>query len=251
VPDAPTGVGASPGDGSATVSWSPPGSDGGSAVTGYNVYEGTSAGGESATPVNASPLAADASSLPVTGLTNGTTYFFTVTALNANGESVASSEVSAMPSSSATVPGAPIGLGATPGNGSAGLSWSAPSSDGGSAVTGYNVYEGTSAGGESPTPVNPTPLAANASSFTATGLTNGTTYFFTVKALNSIGEGAASNEASATPTGGGGPTVPGAPTSVTATAGNKHVSVAWSPPSSDGGSRGHGLQRVPRHGGGW
>ncbi len=98
-----------------------------------------------------------------------------------------------------TRPGAPIGVTATGGNAQVALSWTAPSSNGGSAVTGYDVYEGTASGKESQTPLNAVPLPASATSYTATGLTNGTAYFFTVKALNAVGASAASTQASATP----------------------------------------------------
>ena len=76
------------------------------------------------------------------------------------------------------------------------LTWTPPATNGGAAITGYNVYRGTSAGGESATPV-----AANvtATSFTDTGLINGTTYYYTVAAVNSAGA-RQSNEANATPT---------------------------------------------------
>ena len=89
------------------------------------------------------------------------------------------------------VPGPPLGLIATPGPGSATLSWSAPASDGGSPVTGYDVFMGTGSGGESTTPLNPAPITG--ASFTVTGLGAGPV-FFTVEAVNAIGPSAPSNE---------------------------------------------------------
>src|SRR5205823_1960322 len=75
-----------------------------------------------------------------TGLTNGTTYFYEVTASNAGGESGRSSEASAKP---LAPPSAPTGLSATAGNAQVALSWgSAPT-----AAT-YSVYRGTSSGSE-------------------------------------------------------------------------------------------------------
>lgn len=97
-----------------------------------------------------------------------------------------------------TAPGAPTGLTATSGNTSVALAWTAPTSNGGSSITGYNVFEGMSTGTESTTPVNGTTLISG-TSFVATGLTNGTTYYFTVKAVNAVGSSTASTEASATP----------------------------------------------------
>jgi Tol biopolymer transport system component len=90
VPGAPTGVSATAGDRSATVSWSPPASNGGSPITGYVItpYIGTTA----QTPITVSNV----TSTPVSGLTNGTTYTFRVAARNAIGtgpESTASNPV--------------------------------------------------------------------------------------------------------------------------------------------------------------
>jgi peptidoglycan/xylan/chitin deacetylase (PgdA/CDA1 family) len=94
----------------------------------------------------------------------------------------------------ASAPGAPSLSGAVGGNGSVGLQWSAPASDGGSAITGYDVYRGTASGGE-------TLLAqvGNVSGFTDTSVANGTTYYYKVSAVNAVGESALSGELSATP----------------------------------------------------
>lgn len=191
VPSAPQSLAAVGSNTTVALTWSVPASDGGSAVTGYSVYRGTSAGAEAATPIAANVAG---TSFTDTGLVNGTTYFYRVTAVNAVGASTPSNEASARPQ--ATVSTAPTGLVASGGNTTAGLTWSAPASDGGSAVTGYSVYRGTSAGGEVATPV-----AANVAgtSFSDTGLVNGTTYFYRVAAVNGVGTSAPSTEVSATP----------------------------------------------------
>src|SRR5215831_3899832 len=96
-------------------------------------------------------------------------------------------------------PGAPTGLTATPGNTVVNLSWTASSG-----ATGYYVKRSTTSGAEMQ-------IAAQAgTSFTDTGLTNGTTYYYVVSAYNSYGASSNSNEASATPV-----APPGAPTGLT------------------------------------
>lgn len=80
----------------------------------------------------------------------------------------------------ATVPGAPGGVTAVAGNGQASVSWSAPSSDGGSAILGYTVT--ASPGGAKV-------IAGLATSALVTGLANGTAYTFTVHAKNAVGDG--------------------------------------------------------------
>jgi hypothetical protein len=91
-------------------------------------------------------------------------------------------------------PDAPTGLTALAGSGTADLSWQPPSFDGGSPITGYKIYRGESPGGEA--------LLASVgtvTSFADSGLTNGTTYYYKVSAVNAVNEGPLSNEASATP----------------------------------------------------
>ena len=221
VPGAPTLSGAAPGNASVSLTWSAPGSNGGSPVTAYRVYRGTTSGGETLLTT-----LGNVSGWTDTTVTNGTTYYYKVSAVNSVGEGVASNELSAKPAASATAPGAPTLTAATPGSNSVALAWSAPSANGGSAITGYKVYRGTTSGGE-------TLLATlgNVLSWTDTTAVNGTTYYYKVSAVNSVGEGAASNELSARPA-----TVPGAPTLTGATPGNASVALAWSAPGSNGGS---------------
>jgi len=91
----------------------------------------------------------------------------------------------------ATFPTAPSGLTATPGNAQIGLKWTA-----GPGASSYNIYRGVSPGGEASTPVQ---SGVTASSITDTGLTNGTTYYYQVSAVNALGTSVRSTEVSATP----------------------------------------------------
>ena len=97
----------------------------------------------------------------------------------------------------ATAPGAPTLNTATAGNGQVSLAWSAPSNDGGAAITNYKLYRGTTSGGETLLTT-----LGNVLSYTDTGLTNGQAYYYEVAAQNSVGTGALSNEKTATPTAG-------------------------------------------------
>src|SRR2546425_4543405 len=97
-------------------------------------------------------------------------------------------------STSVTVLSSPQNLQATGGNARVTLSWQAPSSNGGSAITYYKIYKSTSSGTE----VYLT-TRGNVTSYTDLAVTNGITYFYQVTALNSAGESPRSNEANATP----------------------------------------------------
>jgi len=203
---APSGVTAAASPGSATIIWS--------AVTGatsYNIYYSTTSGVPKAT---ATKINGVISPRIVTGLTNGTTYYFVVTAVNANGESADSSQVSAAPT--LAPPAAPTGVAATAGDGSASIVWSTVAG-----ATSYNIYYSTTAG---VTKVSENILRGVSSPHIVTGLTNGTTYYFVVTAVNTADEGPVSSEVSATPT----PPPPTAPSGVTATAGHGEVTISWS-----------------------
>ena len=144
-----------------------------------------------------------ATSYTNTWMTNGVTYYYKVSAVNAIGEGPKSAEAHAAPTvgspippTTATVPGTVTGLSATAtgASGVISLTWTAPS-NGGSAITGYKIYQSTVSGSE-------TLLAtiSPATSYTNTGLTDGVTYYYKVSAVNAIGEGAQSAEVYAVPT---------------------------------------------------
>src|SRR5208337_353949 len=144
------------------------------------------------------------------GLTNGTTYYYVVTAVNARGESAPSPKVSATPTANPTLE-PPTGVTATSGDGEVTVSWSAATG-----AVSYNVYYSTDGenGTEAP--------AGAGTSFTVSPLVDGMTYYFVVTSVDANGdESEASAQVSATP----GP--PEAPTGVAAYPGNAQVTVTW------------------------
>ena len=221
VPGAPTLTGASRGNGYVDISWTAPASNGGSAVTGYKVYRATCAGCEADPPV---ATGVTGSTYRSGGLTNGVMYYFTVAAVNALGTGPQSNERSATP---ATTPGVPTLTSATAGPGYVDLAWTTPS-NGGTAITGYNLFRGTCSNCQGSTPYA---YGVAGTSYRDSGVTNGVTYYYKVVAINAVGFSGQSNERSATPA-----TTPGAPTLNSATAGVGYVDLAWSAPSSNGGS---------------
>ena len=183
-PATPALFSASSGDTQAVLTWTSS-----SGATSYNLYRGTAAGGEGAT---AYKTFLSGTSFTDSGLLNGTTYFYQLTAVNSTGESARAKEVQVTPALG--IPSAPQSLSAVPGNGVVALSWK------GSGST-FNLYRGTSPGGEGAAPYK---AGLTGTGFSDTTVTNGTSYSYNLTALNSAGESARSNEASATPTAGTG-----------------------------------------------
>ncbi len=188
-PSAPTGLTATPGNAQVSLIW-----NASSGATSYNVKRATVSGG----PYTTIASGVTSTSYVNTGLSNGTTYYFVVSAVNAAGESANSGQVSATPSATQQAPPAPTGLTATPGNAQVSLIWTASSG-----ATSYNVKRATVNGG----PYTTIASGVTATSYVNTGLSNGTTYYFVVSAVNAAGESANSTQVSATPTAPGGTTV--------------------------------------------
>ena len=186
-PSAPWNVRAVRGDHSVTLMWSAPLDDGGSPITNYRIYGGTASGSEAFLL-----QLGNVTTYTDSGLSNGVTYYYQVSAKNVVGEGPRSSEVSATP---ATVPGPPSTLQATPGVQRITLAWGAPADNGGSAVTGYRIWRGITSGGE----VVLTAVG-NVLTYLDTGVSVGTTYYYQVSAVNAVGDGPRSTEAYATPT---------------------------------------------------
>ena len=179
-PSAPTGLQAAAANAQVSLSWSAS-----TGATSYHVKRSTTSGGPY-TQISAPT----STSFTDTGLTNGTAYFYAVSALNTAGESPNSTQATATPTAPASAPPAPTGLQATAGNSQVSLAWSASTG-----ATSYHVKRSTTSGGAY------TQISAPASTnFTDTGLSNGTAYFYVVSALNTAGESANSTQASATPT---------------------------------------------------
>jgi Glycoside hydrolase family 44 len=182
-PSAPTGLTATAGNAVVNLSWTA-----GYGATGYYVKRSTTSGTEVQVASVTATTYAD------TSVTNGTKYYYVVSAYNSYGTSGNSNEVNATPS--APAPGAPTGLSATGSNAQVALAWSTSTG-----ASSYNVKRSTASGGETLLTNVATPA------FTDSGLTNGTTYYYVVSAMLPAGESANSTEVSATPTNGASPDV--------------------------------------------
>jgi len=180
VPTAPTGLTATAGSGQVVLNW-----NASSGATSYNVKRSTTSGSETQLAT------ATTTSYTDNAVTNGTKYYYVVSAVNSSGESGNSTEASATPQAPASPPAAPTGLQAAAGNTQVSLTWNASSG-----ATSYHVKRSTTSGS------GYTQIAAPAvTSYTDTGLSNGTTYYYVVSALNAAGESANSAQASAKPAG--------------------------------------------------
>jgi len=196
-----------------TVSWVAP-DNGGSTITGYTVQWKLTSASEY-TSQSASGLTAT-----ITGLTNGSSYDVRVSAINSAGTGPFSAISMGIP---ATVPFAPAAPTLTPGNAQLSVVWTAPSNNGGAAVSSYTVrYKLTDA-------ETWTEQSASASPAIITSLSNGATYEVQVRANNSAGSSAYSSSTNGTPR-----TVPSAPAPPSLSPSNGELTVSWSAPNTGG-----------------
>ena len=207
-PGAPQNLSWVPGDEQVTLSWDAPSSDGGAAITRYEYA------------IDASGTWIDAGldlQETVTGLTNGQPYTFAVRAVNAAGDGPAAT----VTATTVTTPGVPENLGWAPGDAQVTLTWDAPSSDGGAAITRYEYAIDASG----------TWIDAGLDlQETVPDLANGQPYTVAVRAVNAAGDGPAAT-VTATPV-----TTPGAPQNLSWAPGDGQVTLTWDAPSSDGGA---------------
>jgi fibronectin type 3 domain-containing protein len=191
----PQGISLTAGNGSFTVNWTA------TALTdSYKVYYNT----VSTLPAEAEKIVAETNTA-ITGLTNGTTYYVWVQAVNSGGESALS-----LPVQKELILAAPQNVSLTPGNGKITVQWGAVSS-----ASSYKVYYGvsTTQPAEAAQTVTGTTIALD-------GLTNSTTYYVWVQAVNSGGGGTVSDRVQLTLT-------LAAPQSISLTQGNGKITVQW------------------------
>jgi hypothetical protein len=185
-PSPPQSLAASGGNGRVDLAWLAPASDGGAAVSSYQVWRGTASGSKALVATLGNVL-----SYADLGVTNGVTYYYAVRAGNSAGTSSDSNEAVATP---AGPPSAPQNLVATrPKGGGIRLAWTVPLTNGGSPINGYLVYRGLAPGAET--------LYAtlgNVIVYRDLAATNRKVrYYYVVYAVNAVGNSPPSNEASA------------------------------------------------------
>ena len=248
-PDAPTGLRVLPsgtgGSDQLLLTWSRPPTDGGSSITGYLIQ--MSLNGVPPFTLVASTGSA-ATSYVHTGLAPGTTRFYRVAAINAQGTG-AYSTPPVRGTTNAARPGPPQSLRArAAGPTSITLSWAAPTSDGGALITGYTVR---ARGPNDGTWITIRPhTGSTATTFAHINLQPATYYRYQVAAINSVGAGQWSFE-TATLTHAD---KPAAPTGLTARAvGTSRIDLSWTAPRNTGGAtiRGYRIEASDDGGGTW
>ena len=234
-PQAPTGLMLSVGFTTIDASWTAPTNTGTASISGYHLQYRI----KSAPSWSSIDLSTTGTSHSIPSLTSGTNYQVQVAAKNSVGtgpysgikevttvsaEGPWSAEVTETTTVSGNVPDVPTALALTPADGQLGVSWTAPTNNGGSAITGYSVQYRTGSGNWSDWTHGGTATTA-----TITGLTNGTAYQVRVRTVNKIGNGSWSNSVVGTPAG-----LPAAPAAPTLAESDQQLTVTWISPVNNG-----------------
>ncbi len=236
-PDAPTAVSVTPsGRTILIVSWTAPADNGGEAITGYKIDVSTDGG------TNYNPLVTNTRSTQTThihrGLSAGVTRHYQISAINSVNTGAASTAGmgTTVDGSTNTVPSDPTSLTATAsGRTLIVLTWTAPSNNGGSAVSGYKIE--WSADGTSNWADLEDDTESTATTFIDRGLSAGSTRHYRVSAINTTNPGTASIPASATTVDGSTNTIPSDPTGLNASAnGPTTIDLSWTAPANTGGT---------------
>ncbi len=236
-PDAPTAVSVTPsGRTILIVSWTAPADNGGEAITGYKIDVSTDGG------TNYNPLVTNTRSTQTThihrGLSAGVTRHYQISAINSVNTGAASTAGmgTTVDGSTNTVPSDPTSLTATAsGRTLIVLTWTAPSNNGGSAVSGYKIE--WSADGTSNWAELEDDTESTATTFIDRGLSAGSTRHYRVSAINTTNPGTASITASATTVDGSTNTIPSDPTGLNASAnGPTTIDLSWTAPANTGGT---------------
>jgi fibronectin type 3 domain-containing protein len=218
-PSPPENVQISMSYGTVRLTWEKPLTDGGDKIKFYTIYRMTLS--------LWNPLdSPDYTELSYTDTTvqNGRNYRYVVTASNEIGESAYSSEVNITPLGR---PGSPLHLVLTPGDRVVGLVWEPPMDNGGTPIIKYNILRGEDVSQL----VLIKSVEPDGTEYSDTTVKNGKTYYYLVKAENSIGEGAGSSIEMVKPAG-----VPSPPSNVRVVGGNKYVEIAWGAPTKNNGN---------------
>ncbi|OLS18880.1 MAG: Amylopullulanase precursor [Candidatus Heimdallarchaeota archaeon LC_3] len=219
VPTSPINILLSIGDKNISINWIASNNNGFPIIE-YLIYRSTTSG---TSFILIKSVIGDATSYVDSNLLVGTTYYYYIIAKNIKGESIPSVEVS---TTVATYPNPVISFDLILGNSSARLDWIAPADDGGSPLTGFEIYRSiTSGSGYS--------LITTVNEITTFyidyGLTNGVTYYYVIKSLNFIGASTPSAEKTIKPG-----SKPEIPTNFKGISGNSNITLEWTEPN-DGG----------------
>ena len=223
-----------------TLAWDAPADDGGAAITAYLLQYGSPLDADTSPVITHRDTDTRARAITASLAVNST-YTVTIAARNKAGPGDTATTTATTPETCtpATTPPALTGLTLTPGACQITARWDAPADDGGSAVTGYRIkYDG---------PAYKTVTDPAATSSTVTGLTPGTSYTFSVAAVNANGTGAYSAEGSATAT----PTACAASISLTLTPGDGSIEASWAAPTNCAGVFSYRLRYKTAAGSSW